>query len=144
MAVSWSYFDKFEDTLEKYMPGWGEGETIASQAATAVNKLVYKWFNDGDVFDNTSAHGLQGWANDLSSYANWLTKYTDKADCLYAIFDLETESEYEDLLKELADTVLDESWLEKMAQKPKEGSIYKCDGSFRFDCYEEDSEDEEF
>lgn len=143
MAVSWNYFDKYEKLIRKYMPVRGEGETVASQAVTAVNKLVYKWYNDGDVFDNTSAHGLKGWVNDLSSYANWLTKYTDKADCLYAIFDIETESEYEDLLKELADTVLDEEWL-KSVEKEKQGSIYDCDGSFKFESYDEESEDEEF
>lgn len=143
MAVSWNYFEKYEELIGKYMPARGEGETVASQAVTAVNKLVYKWYNDGDVFDNTSAHGLKGWVNDLSSYANWLTKYTDKADCLYAIFDIETESEYEDLLKELADTVLDEEWL-KSVEKEKQGSIYDCDGSFKFESYDEESEDEEF
>lgn len=68
MAVNWNYFDKFEAITVKYMPDYGEGETIASQAVTAVNKLIYKWYNDGDVFDNTKY--LEGWWNDLSSYAN--------------------------------------------------------------------------
>lgn len=143
MGVSWSYFDKFGGVIEKYMPVCGEGETMAAQAVTAVNKLVYKWYNDGDVFDNTSAHGLQGWLNDLSSYANWLTKYTDKADCLYAIFDIETQGEYEHLLKELADTVLDEEWLKTM-EKEKQGSIYDCEGSFRFDENRFDGVEDEY
>lgn len=143
MAVNWSYFERFSSLTVKYMPVSGEGDTVASQAVTAVNKLVYKWYNDGDVFDNTSAHGLQGWANDLSSYANWLTKYTDRADCLYAIFDIETESQYEDLLKELADTVFDEDWL-KDAERPSEGTIYDCDGSFRFEDTSYDDEEEEY
>ena len=144
MAVNWSYFDKFEEITEKYMPGYGEGETVASQAVTAVNKLIYKWYNDGDVFDNTSAHGLQGWVNDLSSYANWLVSHTDgKSDCLYAIFDIDTESEYEDLLKELANTVLDEEWL-KTVERQKEDSIYECEGPFRFEPYEEDEEENEY
>lgn len=144
MAVRWSYFDKFEELIDKYMPACGEGETVASQAVTAVNKLVYKWYNDGDVFDNTSAHGLQGWVNDLSSYANWLTEHTDKADCLYAIFDIETQSEYEDLLKELADTVLDEEWLKSVESKKAEGSIYECEGSFHFDENRFDGEEDEY
>ena len=48
-SVDWGYFNKFEDTIDKYMPSSGEGETMASQIATAINKLVYKWYNDGDV-----------------------------------------------------------------------------------------------
>ena len=46
---------------------------MATQICTALNKLVYKWCNDGDVYDNT--YGLDGWANNLSSYANWIYKY---------------------------------------------------------------------
>ena len=70
--VDWSYYDKpeFKAINSEYLPARGEGETKATQIVTAVNKLVYKWYNDGDVFDNTGA--LSGWANDLSSYANWL------------------------------------------------------------------------
>ena len=75
-SVDWDYFDKFEPIINKYMPDRGEGETMASQIVTAVNKLVYKWYNDGDVYDNT--YILEGWANDLSDYANWLYKYVPK------------------------------------------------------------------
>lgn len=53
MSVDWGYFDKFEWADEKYLPCRGEGETKATQIVTAINKLVYKWYNDGDVFDNT-------------------------------------------------------------------------------------------
>lgn len=142
MSVQWDYFERFNEITDKYLPASGEGETLASQTVTAVNKLIYKWYNDGDVFDNTSAHGLQGWCNDLSSYANWLTKYTNRADCLYAIFDIETESEYEQLLKELADTILDEDYL-SVLNSEKQGSIYDCEGSFKFDPYEEEYEEDE-
>ena len=75
MATNWDYFDRFEGIEDKYLPVQGEGETKASQIVTAVAKLVYKWYNDGDVFDNT--HHLEGWANDLSDYANWLDKCTN-------------------------------------------------------------------
>ena len=109
MAVNWVYFDRFEKVTSNYLPDYGEGDTVASQAVTAVMKLVYKWYNDGDVFDNTKY--LEGWANDLSSYANWLYNHTDRAKMLENIFVISTESEYEDLLKELADSILDESWL---------------------------------
>jgi uncharacterized UBP type Zn finger protein len=139
MAVNWSYFDKFEKITANYMPDYGEGDTIASQAVTAVNKLVYKWYNDGDVFDNTKY--LEGWANDLSSYANWLYNHTDRAKMLDNIFVISTGSEYEDFLKELADSIFDESWLSTQ-NKPKEGSIYKCNGKFKFVEYGFDDEEE--
>ena len=141
--VSWDYFDKFDGLVNKYMPARGEGETVASQAVTAVCKLIYKWYNDGGVFDNTSVNGLRGWVNDLSSYANWLVSHTDgKADCLYDIFDLRTFGEYENLLKELADTVLDEEWL-KTVEREKEGTIYECEGPFKFEIDEDNFDEEE-
>ena len=139
----WSYFDKYAKLINMYMPNMGEGETVASQICTAVNKLVYKWYNDGDVFDNTQH--LEGWANDLSSYANWLYKYCPQCqNILNRIYDIKTNGEYEDLLADLTDLLIDVDSLAMVAHKPKEGSIYNCDGPF---VYEErnswDDDDEE-
>ena len=83
MAVDWGYYDKFDGINDKYLPVYSEGETKATQIVTAVNKLVYKYYNDGDVFDNTRY--LSGWANDLSDYANWLYKYTTEYAPRYGI-----------------------------------------------------------
>lgn len=93
-SVDWGYYNKFKDITDKYMSNEGEGETMASQIVTAINKLVYKWYNDGDVFDNVHS-GLEGWANDLSSYANWLYKYVDGTqDTLKEIYGMGDESDY--------------------------------------------------
>lgn len=127
----WNEFDKFEPIIEQYMPPRGEGDTMASQIVTAVNKLVYKWYNDGDVFDNT--HGLEGWANDLSSYANWLYKYVPEAqDILEYIFIIGSESEYEDLLYALAERLLDKELLMWKYFVGKMNTIYECTGPFEF------------
>ena len=141
MSVQWDYYDKFEAVTEKYLPDMGEGETKASQIVTAVTKLVYKWYNDGDVFDNT--HHLEGWANDLSDYANWLDKCTDlKASGILAkIKDCYNDSDYENLLKELADTMLNEEYLAEQNKFEKVGTIYECDGKFKFVEFDEDEED---
>ena len=143
-SVDWSYYDKFEDLINKYMPDEGEGGTLASQIVTAVNKLIYKWYNDGDVFDNVNS-GLNGWANDLSSYANWLYKYApgDTPHILKRIYDITDEDDYEVLLRELADNLLDENLLNSL-EKNKQGSIYDCDGPFEFNEYDEDDESDEY
>jgi len=131
-GVDWNYFDKFEFIIDKYMPSRGEGETMASQIVTAINRLIYKWYNDGDVFDNT--YYLNGWCNDLSSYANWLYNNTtdDVCSILDNIINAETEDDYEFILKDLADKCLNEEFLKEF-NKPKVGSIYNCDGDFRFE-----------
>lgn len=138
MAVNWSYYDKFDDVLDKYLPKMGEGLTVGSQIATAVAKLVYKWYNDGDVYDNQGP--MQGWCNDLSSYANWLRANTDCGDILDKVYDCFTDSDYEDLLKELADKMLDPELLRKMDTRTKVGSVYKCEGPYVFEEYTEDDD----
>jgi hypothetical protein len=140
-SVDWDYFDRFEWLIGKYMPPRGEGENRASQIATAVNKLIYKWYNDGDVFDNT--HTLKGWCNDLSSYANWLDTNTGSGYILDRIEYCYTYGDYEQLLKELADELIDEDYLAVMEKKDKIGSIYDCDGKFKF-VEEESDEDRDY
>lgn len=127
-GVNWEYFDKFEEVTDKYMLPSGEGDTVASQIVTAINKLVYKWYNDGDVYDNT--HWLTGWCNNLSSYANWLYKNVG-ATMLGDIVFCRTHSHYELILKELADTFLNEDVLADY-ETEKVGTIYECDGMFQF------------
>lgn len=53
MAVDWSDYDVYEPLIKSIFPIGGEGESKGEQLVTAVNKLIYKWYNDGDVFDNT-------------------------------------------------------------------------------------------
>lgn len=136
MAVNWNYYDKFEGINDKYLPYKGEGATKAMQIVVAVNKLVYKYYNDGDVFDNT--HYLEGGANDLSSYANWLYHHTDTKDILDRIVHCMTDEEYEDLLKDLADKLLNEEYLAEFREVKKVESVYDCIGKFKFNEYQED------
>ncbi len=138
--VDWSYFNKFEIITGKYLPLEGEGETKASQIVTAVTKLVYKWYNDGDVYDNTGS--MTGWANDLSSYANWLRKYTGAAGILDRIRDCWNEGQYEDILKALADKLLDDEDLEQLAKQEKVDSIYEAEGPYQFIEYSDEDEEE--
>lgn len=138
----WDDFDRFEAAIDKYMPRIGQGETKASQVCTAVNKLVYKWFNDGDVFDNTFY--LEGWFNDLSDYANWLDRYTDFGDILRRIATCDDEDDYTDLLYDLCVAALDEDYLMGLSMIQKEGDIYNCAGDFRFVEDQDDEEEEEW
>lgn len=138
---------KFIDTKaykiinELYLPECGEGETMATQTVTAVNKLVYKWYNDGDVYDNTA--GLDGWCNDLSSYANWLYNHLIQSreilDRIYMTF---SERDYEALLDDLTETLFNADDLAAMHKIEKTGSIYTEDGKFEIYFYEEDEDED--
>lgn len=149
-SVSWDYYDnqRFHDINAKYLPSSGEGDTLATQAVTAVNKLVYKWYNDGDIYDNSNPVGMTGWANDLSSYANWLAQNIDGAkDILDGIFNLSygDKSSYENLLRNLNDLVMDEEYLDQLNSQPKDGSVYNCSGDYSWDesrNYDDEDEDD--
>lgn len=139
--IDWSYFNRFNRILEKYMQPCGEGDNKASQAVTAVNKLVYKWYNDGDVYDNS--YYMEGWWNDLSSYANWLSLYLDSnvSEILDRIVEARTWFDYELILKDLADYVLNEDFLISLENQKKEGSIYNCRWKFVYvENYDEDED----
>lgn len=139
--VDASYFDKFDTVFDKYLPLFGDGENRAQQVVTAVCKIIYRCYNDGDIFDNTAYLGNDG--NDLSSYANWLRKHTGAGEILDRVWSCFTESEYELLLKDLADRLLDEEDLERAAKQPKSGSVYEADGPYKhIDWAEEEEEDE--
>lgn len=144
--MEWNAFNKFDAVIGMYMPMRGEGDSKASQICTAVNKLIYKWFNDGDVYDNT--YGLVGWANDLSDYANWLYKNVpESVKHLEKIKDIVDEDEYSDMLYDLAEEVINYEYLLEN-EGEKVGTIYDCAGPYHFydECdmyvcgYEEDDE----
>ena len=145
MSVGWDYYknENIRRVNDMFLPASGEGNNMGTQLVTAMNKLIYKWYNDGDVYDNTGA--LDGWANDLSSYANWIYRYIPHSrKILDQIFECYNDSDYEDLLRDLADALLDSEDVENLSKKPRVGSIYNCDGPFEFKEYDdEDSEYEE-
>lgn len=145
-GVDWEYFNKFESIDDKYLPDRGEGNTMATQIVTATSKLVYKWYNDGDVYDNT--YNLHGWCNDLSSYANWLAKHVNGCEeILDRISVIRTDAGYEHLLKDLVDLTNTEEFLQPYTLMEKTGSIYDCEGDYKFvensddDDYYDDEED---
>ena len=133
--IGWDYYDSFDRQMIEYLPDRGQGETMATKIVTAVTKLVYKWYNDGDVYDNTGM--LSGWANDISDYANWIAKYTDVKNILDGVFTA-TADEYEVILKKVADRLLDLEYLEQMNKVPAKGDIYDCAGDYHFVEEEED------
>lgn len=139
MSVDWSEFDKFGRVIDMFMPSTGEGETKASQLVTAVNNIIYRWYNDGDVYDNTGY--LSGGVNDISSFANWIYKYIPSSrKILDRIFECYDNDDYEDLLMTLAENTLDAEDVENLAKVSKVGSIYNCSGPFEVenDSYEHD------
>ena len=143
--ITRSSFDTPESNAieEKYLPANGDGDTMASQAVTATTKLIYKWFNDGDVYDNS--YGLSGWFNDISGSANWLAKHVPGArDILWRIRETHSKEEYvSNILWPLFNLVYDAKLLSSLEKKPKVDDAYSCRGPFEFNYEDEDAYQEE-
>ena len=138
MGHNWDDFNRFE---EKYMPPMGDGDTMASQAETALCKLVYKWYNDGDVYDNR--YGMSGWFNDISGSANWLANHFPGAKAILdRIRTIGCDSlAYEDILYDLCCLVHDTpGLLESLNNIPKIGCAYSDKGPYEFEDYDEEEE----
>ena len=144
--ASWGDFDDpvADKMNELYLPTYGDGDSMATQIATAVNKLVYRWFNDGDVFDN-SMTGLEGWCNDISGSANWLYRYVPEVKSyLERAFRSIGANEYESILYDVFKaTLCDEALMTRYSEQPKVGDAYSEDGPFEIVEWEED-EDEDY
>lgn len=144
-AVNWYFYNRFDDIYDEYLPEFGEGETMATQLVTAMSKLVYKWYNDGDVFDNTGK--LVCGCNDLSSYANWIYEHIgyhmeSVQELMEKVFNVDRDG-YEKLLVELTVETHDEEFLKHLNSIPREGTVYECDGPFSFVDYDEEEWDDD-
>ena len=131
MAFSWDDVDEYAKVLDQYLPASGEGDTMATQVATAVSRIGYHWFNDGDTI----------WTDECQSCADWLYKNVRGFDTVIRALNkqpfageqsLEDDDErysdiYGDKLKKLLDVSvnLDLEWLN---EEPAEGSFFDCEG----------------
>ena len=42
---------EFNAWYDKYVPACGKCDTLAGEISRAINRLVYRWYNDGDTVD---------------------------------------------------------------------------------------------
>ena len=42
---------EFNEWYDKYVPACGKCDTLAGEIIRAINRLVYRWYNDGDTVD---------------------------------------------------------------------------------------------
>lgn len=44
-------FEKFDKVFNEWVPDSGPAETVGGEIVRAVNKIVYRYYNDGDFID---------------------------------------------------------------------------------------------
>ena len=117
--VDWEDFDKFTN-YKKYLPISGEGDTKASQMATAVSKIVYRYFNDGDTIRRAP-----GWGNkqNMTGLVRWLKRYVPELRDILTGYPKNEGPMYERFLYDLAATM--DEIIDDYADEPKAGTIYE-------------------
>ena len=114
-----------------YLPSTDEGTNLAEQLVTATNKLIYKWYNDGDV--------IAGDGNDLTNYANWIDMNFKETQSIFVKAETIYNSNDEDYLSlvliPLIEFVFDEDRLNELSECDCIGSIYNCGGRFEYNDY---------
>lgn len=144
MALNSNDIDKYYEVLTQYLPDTGEGDTMATQLATAVDRIVYRWFNDGDTI----------WTDECQPFADWLWENIDGIDTviddmnqyMFAGFpyikDLTFRGIYENCLKRILDIATDRELLNSLDSRPLEGSVFDSE-AVTLDVMETESEEDD-
>ena len=94
---------ELEDRNEKFfdlVPGMGAAETVEGEMLRAINKIVYRWYNDGDEYHIGYGTETAGPAHSFLVNANHPLKAK-----LYAMFTRGTD--YETTIKAILEEILD-------------------------------------
>ena len=132
---------KRNDVLfDKLVPGSGDSETVEGELIRAINRIIYRWFNDGDYFYQGYGIETAGGAHSFLTTSKQIP--FDLQSTLTSIFDKAVgapEDGYERLIKFALEKVVDH------VEATPEDEYTKLDrGMFDFEPeYEEDLYDEE-
>ena len=93
---------KFEELCDKYVPAWGKANTIGGEILRAINRIVYRYYNDGDTID----WYYGGNYNLLRACDTFLKAYCPAYHSLSNINELEYEKNLCDRLKKVFDYLI--------------------------------------
>lgn len=93
---------KFEELCDKYVPAWGKANTLGGEILRAINRIVYRYYNDGDTID----WYYGGDYNLLRACDTFLNMYCPAYYSLSNIKELEYEKNLCDRLKKVFDYLI--------------------------------------
>ena len=128
--------DRNEPLYDKLVPGQGDAETVEGEMLRAINRIVYRYYNDGDEY--TTGYGTEtvGPAHSFLVNAN-----TGVRSAMNMIFTNGTN--YEETIEDALEHIL--SHIEaKQGKYTKNtaGDMFDYDAEFEDDTYEEDDYDD--
>lgn len=112
----------FEDLTDMYMPASGKAETVGGEILRAINRIVYKYYNDGDTVNHYySSSSNYSWACD-----SFLSLYVPTYISMKGTNEYKFEEALCDNLKRVVD------YLRNNMEKYKEKSVFNIPNTI--DC----------
>jgi hypothetical protein len=95
--------DRNEPLYDKLVPGQGDAETVEGEMLRAINRIVYRFYNDGDKYFEGYGTETAGPAHSFLVNANHPLK-----SAMIKLFDEPSgDNSYERMLKDVLDMILD-------------------------------------
>ncbi len=130
--------DRNEPLYDKLVPGQGDAETVEGEMLRAINRIVYRYYNDGDEYHTGYGTETAGPAHSFLVNANHPLR-----SLVSALFKKGTN--YEQTIKDVLDAILDhiESRQGKYT-KNTVGGMFDYEPEFEDDTYEEEDYDYDY
>jgi hypothetical protein len=126
--------DRNEPLYDKLVPGNGDAETVEGEMLRAINRLIYRYYNDGDKYYEGYGTETAGPAHSFLVNANHPLK-----SMMYRLFkEFISDDEYERMLKDILDVILDH-----IESRQGEYTKNTLGGMFKYEPEFEDMEEEE-
>lgn len=131
---------KFDELFDKYVPACGKANTLGGEIVRAINRIVYRYYNDGDTVDRYYGNDY----NLLRVCDTFLNMYCPAYHSLSNINELEYEKHLCDRLKKVLDYLIANpnvfeipNSIDCIANAPYEPLEYD-DEDYDYDCDDED------
>ncbi len=138
--------DRNEPLFDKLVPGQGKAETLEGEMLRAVNRLVYRYYNDGDKYNEGYGTETAGPAH--SFLVNAVHPLRAKMDSIMGEEKL-SDNEYENMLKMVLGLILD--YIESKEgeyTKNTQGDIFDYPSEFEnmedYDDEEDEYDDDDY
>ena len=127
--------DRNEPLYDKLVPGSGKADTVQGEMLRAINRIVYRYYNDGDEYHTGYGTETAGPAHSFLVNANHPLR-----SLVSTLFKKGTN--YEQTIKDVLDAILDHIESRQGKYTPNSEDMYDYESEFEDDTYEEEEYDD--
>ena len=101
LVEGWPDNKEFDALFDQYVPKKGPADTVGGELIRAVNKIFYRYYNDGDRV------GVDYGNETCNPAARFIEKNTKLEPLASKLWDYSSDEEYEELLAELMQATIE-------------------------------------